>query len=109
MIKSILLKTWDSENRLALVFSVLVFTIYALYPTKTFYWDGIIYSKYIEDVSGFGAQLFHPNHLFYNVAGYIAYQTARVFDPSSRAVSVLQILNSFFGVLSAIVLFFILK
>jgi hypothetical protein len=86
-----------------------VLLIYLAFPTKNYYWDGIEFATVIEEAGSLNASLLHPNHLFYNVAGYIAYQAARFFDPSIRAISVLQILNSFFGVLSSVVLFFILK
>ncbi len=36
------------EKYAALIFG-LAFLIYALFPMQTFYWDGIIYARFIED------------------------------------------------------------
>lgn len=92
-----------------IAFSLLLL-IYLSFPTKNYYWDGIEFASVIEDAAaGLNASLLHPNHLFYNVVGYLAFQAARFFNPSVRAIDVLQILNSVFGVSSAVVLFLILK
>jgi hypothetical protein len=109
MIKSIILKIYNSEKLSALVFCLLVFAVYALYPTRTFYWDGIIYSKYIEDAPGFGAHLFHSNHLIYNFLGYLSYHAAQSFGWQIRALFVLQFVTTVFGALCALVFFRIAK
>ncbi|MBC7795415.1 MAG: hypothetical protein H7Z37_00920 [Pyrinomonadaceae bacterium] len=87
----------------------IILTIYLSFRTKNYYWDGIGFAQIIEDATGFDGSLLHPNHLFYNFAGFIAYKIALIFDDSIRAVDVLQILNCFFAVLCAMVFFEILK
>lgn len=81
---------------------------YLLLLTKNYYWDGIFFAQTIEDAQYLDPQLLHPNHLIYNVAGYIFYKAAQALGLQVRAVEVLQILNCFVGVLSAYVLFRIL-
>lgn len=86
-----------------------VLLIYLLYPTKNFYWDGIYFSSIIEDAPALDVSLLHPNHLFYNVVGYLAYQAAHLFGWQIRAVYLLEFVSSLFSAASAIVFFFILK
>lgn len=94
------------EKYAALIFGLAAFLIYALFSMQTFYWDGIIYARFIEDTNGFGANLFHANHLLYNFLGYAAYHTVRIFKPDVRALFVLQYVTCFFGGLCAAVFFF---
>lgn len=97
------------ENLLLPVFLLLLSAIYLTFPTREFYWDGIIYAKFIEDAPGFGAHLFHPNHLFYNVLGYAAFHTAQSLGLQIRAIYVLQFVTVVFGVLCAGVFYAISK
>lgn len=91
------------------LFLLLVFLIYAAFPTKDFYWDAIIYSQFIEDSPNFGAHLLHPNHLFYNALGYLAFHAARNLGLAARTIYVLQLVTIVFSVLSALVFFKILR
>src|ERR671915_340070 len=63
--------------------------------TKNYYWDGIFFSHVIEQAAGLDSSLLHPNHLIYNVLGYLFYCAARSIGLEIRAVEVLQILNCF--------------
>jgi hypothetical protein len=81
---------------------------YLLLLTKNYYWDGIFFAQTIEDAQYLDPQLLHPNHLIYNVLGYLFYRAARGVGLQIRAVEVLQILNCFIGVGCAYVLFRIL-
>ena len=83
--------------------------IYLAFPTKNYYWDGIGFAGIIEAAPELNSTLFHPNHLFYNVVGFIAFQAAKSLGWQIRAIDVLQILNCIFGALSAVVFFRILK
>ncbi|HUQ33064.1 MAG TPA: hypothetical protein VM095_13165 [Pyrinomonadaceae bacterium] len=85
-----------------------ILVAYLLLLTKNYYWDGIFFAQTIEDARGLDAQLLHPNHLIYNVVGYLFYRAAHALGLRPRAVEVLQILNCFLGVLSAYVFFRIL-
>jgi hypothetical protein len=85
--------------------ALLIFAIYAAFPTKDFYWDALIYSQLIEDSPNFGAHLLHPNHLFYNALGYLAFHAARNLGFAARAIYVLQFVTIVFAVASALVFF----
>src|SRR5215213_10052075 len=83
--------------------------IYLAFPTRVYYWDGIVFAQVIEDASRLDPSLVHPNHLIYNFVGYIFYKLLRVFGFELRAVTALQILNSLFSAACAGVLFAILS
>ncbi|HEX8920224.1 MAG TPA: DUF2723 domain-containing protein, partial [Pyrinomonadaceae bacterium] len=93
---------------LLLVMFAGIFLAYLLLLTKNYYWDGIFFAQTIEDATRLDPQLLHPNHLIYNVVGYLCYRAARGLGLQVRAVEVLQILNCFAGALSAYVFFRIL-
>ena len=96
------------RHPLLLVMFAGILLAYLLLLTKNYYWDGIFFSQTIEDAEYLDPQLLHPNHLIYNLPGYLFYRAARGLGLSIRAVEVLQILNCFLGALSAYVLFRIL-
>ncbi len=97
-----------SERR-PLVIAAGVLCCYLPLLTKNYYWDGIFFARVIEEAQGLDASLLHPNHLVYNVLGYLFYKLARGAGLQVRAVEVLQVLNCFFGAASAYVLFRILQ
>jgi hypothetical protein len=98
----------DSRITPLLLFSATA-AIYLLFPTRVYYWDGIVFAQAIENASALSASLVHPNHLIYNFAGYIFYKLLRVLGADIRALTALQILNSLLGPLCALVLFSILR
>lgn len=83
--------------------------IYLLFPTKNYYWDGIAFAQTIEDAPGINSSLIHPNHLLYNVIGYVWYRLVRGVGIDIRAVHALQILNGLLAAVCTLVLFQILK
>lgn len=83
--------------------------IYLCFPTKNYYWDGISFAQIIEDAPGINSSLLHPNHLLYNLLGYVFYRAVRSVGINIRAVAALQILNGLLGALCAVILFQILK
>ena len=83
--------------------------IYLLFPTKNYYWDGIAFAQAIEGAPQLHRSLVHPNHLIYNLVGYVFYRTLQLAGFSLRAVTALQILNSLCGALTAVLLFRIMK
>ncbi|HEY0376746.1 MAG TPA: hypothetical protein VGC87_07300 [Pyrinomonadaceae bacterium] len=97
------------SERLPLILSAGVLLVYLPLLTKNYYWDGIFFARVIEDARGLDASLLHPNHLIYNVVGYLFYKLAQGAGLRPRAVEVLQILNCFFGAASAYVLFRVLQ
>lgn len=80
--------------------------IYLCFPTKNYYWDGIAFAQMIEDAPKLNASLVHPNHLIYNVVGYISYRAVQTLGFNLRAITILQILN---GILSAITCVLLLR
>ena len=105
------------RHRPAAILTVLSLGLLALYlafPTKAYYWDGIVFAQAIEDVANSSAptiSLTHPNHLVYNIAGYFFYRLLRGLGLGAdlRAITALQILNSIFSAGSATILFLILR
>ncbi|MEK6283078.1 MAG: hypothetical protein AABN95_22200 [Acidobacteriota bacterium] len=83
--------------------------IYLCFPTRNYFFDGIDFAQTIEDLPAFHPSLLHPNHLVYNLVGSIFYRLILGLGINIRAVAALQILNSLLSVLSAYVLFVILK
>lgn len=94
-------------SRLVFIFAAILLS-YLLLLTRNYYWDGIFFAQTIEDAQYLDPQLLHPNHLIYNVVGYLFYRAARAVGLQPRAVEVLQILNCFLGTLCAYVFFRIL-
>jgi len=82
--------------------------IYLAFPTRVYYWDGIVFAQMIEQASRLSPSLVHPNHLIYNFAGYLFYKLLRALGADIRALIALQILNSLLSALCARVLFSIL-
>lgn len=96
------------SHPLLLVMFAGILVSYLLLLTKNYYWDGIFFAQTIEDAQYLDPQLLHPNHLIYNLPGYLFYRAARGLGLQARAIEVLQILNCFLGALSAYVFFRIL-
>lgn len=90
---------------LAVFFSVLV--VYLSFPTRNFYWDGIMFAQEIETGSG-GPWFFHPNHLLYNALGRELWLAANALGLNLRALSVLQIISGVTGAATAAMLFLII-
>ena len=79
--------------------------VYLLFPTKNYYWDGIEFAQTIEDATVFGATLFHPNHLVYNIVGYALYELILSLGIEVRALTVLIAANSVMSAIAAFVFF----
>jgi hypothetical protein len=93
--------------RILLVFAVTL-VVYLSLPTKIYYGDGIGFADDIESARSDPALLFQANHLIYDSVGYAAWTVAQVIQPTVRALSVLQVVDSFFGAASAALLCYIL-
>jgi hypothetical protein len=92
------------------VMSLALLALYLAFPTKVYYWDGIVYAQMIEDAAaGAKISLAHPNHLIYGFVGYLLFRMLQVVGMSLRALSVLRILNSVFSAGCAALLFAILR
>jgi hypothetical protein len=105
-------KTFGTQNKsaaLTWIVFIAILVIYLTFPTRNYFFDGIEFAHTIEAASQVNSSLIHPNHLIYNVVGYLFYRLLRVIGLDLRAVAALQILDSILGVLSAYVLFLILK
>src|SRR5687768_17474720 len=99
--------TYKSQPLLLLVFAGILLA-YLTLLTKNYYWDGVFFAQTIEDAPSLNAALLHPNHLIYNVPGYLLYRLARGLGFQVRAIQVLQVLNCFIGAASAYLFFRIL-
>lgn len=81
---------------------------YLAFLTRTFYWDGVLFSLDIEGVhrgEASAASLFHPNHLLYSALGYVLYSAAWNCGLTIRAITILQILNVFASATAGYVLY----
>ena len=86
--------------------------IYAAFLTRTYYWDGVLFSLYIEKVGNAElppAILFHPNHLLYSGFGYLLYCFARSCGLHLRAITLLQLANVLAGAFAAVLIFSLTK
>ncbi len=82
--------------------------LYLCFLTATHYWDGVLFSLYIEKASeGLlpRAILFHPNHLLYSGFGYLVYNLLHSFGLTVRSLTALQIVNVLASVLCATAIF----
>jgi hypothetical protein len=102
-----MLKLTPRLERWGLFIGILL--LYLLLPTRKYYWDGISFAQIIEDAPGLHPHLIHPNHLLYNVFGYLIYKLAGLSGIPVRALHVLQFANCLLSVLCAYIFFLILK
>ncbi len=90
------------------MFFLCLVLVYVAFLTRTYYWDGILFSLNIEAVAQRKlpwAALFHPNHLLYSALGYVLYLACMACGVGLRAITVLQVLNVILGALAALVIF----
>ncbi|MDX6710270.1 MAG: hypothetical protein QOH96_1286 [Blastocatellia bacterium] len=81
------------------ILAIGVLMVYLIFPTKTYYWDGVNFALSVENSSGLSRSLIHPHHLLYNVFGYVIYHLCNAAGLNVRALQVLLVTN---GVLSAL-------
>lgn len=74
--------------------------VYVLLPTKEFYWDGVGFAQAIEAPRISPSLLFYPNHLVYNLMGYVVWKALAAAGIAVRALYVLQALNALFAAAS---------
>lgn len=89
-----------------------ILLVYFAFLTKTYYWDGVLFSLDIESVKEGripAAALFHPNHLLYNALGYRLYSAALWVSPNMRAIYVLQAFNVVASVLAGYIVFLLAR
>jgi hypothetical protein len=89
-----------------------VLALYLAFPTRTYYWDGVLFSLNIESVTqgrASPAMLIHPNHLLYSAFGYVLYRAVLACGLTVRAITVLQIFNMLASTVAAGVLYAIAK
>jgi hypothetical protein len=94
-----------------LLFTGLVL-IYSAFLTRTYYWDGVLFSLYIEKVRRAELPfsiLFHPNHLLYSGLGYLFYSFSQSVGLHIRAITLLQCLNVLAGAGVASLVFTLVK
>ena len=70
--------------------SGLVLALYAGFPTRNYYWDGVSFALDIESAEKLPLSLLHPNHLVYNGIGCIVWSAARALGIDARPITVLQ-------------------
>jgi hypothetical protein len=91
---------------------IAIIAFYSAFLTRTYYWDGVLFSLYIERVHRGelpSAILFHPNHLVYSALGYLLYSAALACGLNLRALTLLQMLNVVVSVAAGLVVFVLAK
>ncbi len=87
---------------------LVILVIYLLFLTKTYYWDGVLFSIYIEGVQHQrmgSAALLHPNHLLYTAFGYGLYHLVTALGIGARAITVMQVANALLSAACALMVF----
>jgi hypothetical protein len=90
---------------LLVFFSVLI--VYVSFPTKNYYWDGIMFAQDIETGS-VAPGFLHPNHLLYNPLGRELWLAANAIGLNLRALTVLQIVSMVTGAATIALMFCVL-
>jgi len=67
--------------------------LYLVLPTRNFYWDGVAFAINIEKRLP-TASLVHPSHLVYSLAGAWIYRLSEMVGIHTRALFILQAVNS---------------
>lgn len=86
--------------------------VYLAFLTRTYYWDGVLFSLDIESVQqgrASAATLFHPNHLIYNAFGLLLYSGVVHIWPGIRAITVLQSFNALTSVAAGCVFYLLAR
>ncbi|MBV8895983.1 MAG: hypothetical protein JO051_05715 [Acidobacteriaceae bacterium] len=89
-----------------------ILAVYLAFLTKTYYWDGVLFSLNIESAAHGQlpvVDLFHPNHLIYTAFGYGIYSAMVRIAPGVRAITVLQVSNVLLSVLAGYALFLLAR
>lgn len=99
----------DNKKLVTWIAFAALLLIYLYFPTKNYFFDGIAFAQAIEDAPRLDTSLIHPNHLLYNVVGYLFYKLIQAVGVHLRAIQALQVLDSILSVLCAYVFFGILR
>jgi hypothetical protein len=79
-------------------------TVYLLLPTRNYYWDGVAYAIYVEQQLPL-RQTLHPNHLLYPTVCVWLYQLALLIGINTRAMFLMQFLNSLLAAASVVLIY----
>jgi putative effector of murein hydrolase LrgA (UPF0299 family) len=77
--------------------ALVAFACYLLFPNREFYWDGVGFALAIESPQSPWSALLYPNHLVYNLAGFLAWKATAALGLEWRALFVLQMMNALFA------------
>lgn len=107
--------------RLTFGLGVFLLLLYAAFPTRNHYWDGIGFALNIEGAAQDSSELaahqqpmggshiyFNPNHLFHNLIGYVIYVSVHKLFPAVRPLDVLVRVNMLLSVITAMLVFLML-
>jgi len=108
-------------TRLTFGLAILLLLVYAAFPTRNYYWDGIGFALNIEGAAQDSGELavrkhqmggsriyFNPNHLLHNLLGYVIYVPVHELFPTVRALDVLVAVNMVFSTITATLVFLML-
>ncbi len=78
--------------------------VYLLLPTRNFYWDGVAFAINVEKQLPLRDTL-HPNHLLYAAAHVWLYRAALLIGVQTRALFLMQFVNSLLAAASVALLY----
>jgi hypothetical protein len=79
--------------------------LYLLFPTRQYYWDGILFAIDVESAARIGiGSLVEPNHLLFNAVAFLFYWPLHALSATVRSLPVLQGMDITSSLLTTIVL-----
>lgn len=111
-----------STRLIAMALTAFLLIVYASFPTRNHYWDGIGFALNIEGAGqnaeglllddhhtdGATSIYFNPNHLLHNLIGYLIYTPIHALLPDVRALEVLRAISMLSSVATVLLVFLML-
>ncbi|PYT26952.1 MAG: hypothetical protein DMG57_19835, partial [Acidobacteria bacterium] len=90
--------------RLVRLWLALAVAVYLLLPTRNYYWDGLAFAINVEKQLP-PRDTLHPNHLIYTAANVWLYHAALLIGLKTRALFLMQFVNSLLGGASVVLIY----
>ena len=90
--------------RLVRLWLALAVAVYLLLPTRNYYWDGVAFAINVEKQLP-PRDTLHPNHLIYTAANVWLYHAALLIGLKTRALFLMQFVNSLLGGASVVLIY----
>jgi len=90
--------------RLAGLWLALPLAVYLLLPSRNYYWDGIAFAINVDEQLPLSDTL-HPNHLIYTAVNVWLYHAALLIGLKTRALFLIQFVNSLLAGTNLVLIF----